>query len=218
LENVSVAALIIRRMGELKLSHLDVVRRMGYVKLEKGKKHLQQILGDADLSEHQLAQLAKALDVNKAVLQTALLETQRQIKIMENEAREKAFRPYLCAMCENSRLDATQVARMTYSYSFVNFGLDYLQKPYSQQLVEAREKVLVHFEGLKGCIPVYGKIRYYILHRSFKEQLDSMLCFDTDGNILEHPEERFRNDPAEQSARYERQRRLRFLRYIFPLE
>jgi hypothetical protein len=194
---MTVSELVLKRMEELDLTKEDIVRRMGYRKIEKGIAHLSAILNGSYLLQHQYAQITRALEVDKETVVQAMLETHRQEVLRETNTRRKAFRPHLCAMCDNRVPSPIFIGGMTYRFRFIYLEPYFMELPAEVQKAEAGKMIREHFAERNGYISGFGRILHYVLRMDFDEKPTDMLFFNTQGEQLLNTDNKLQCYPGE---------------------
>ena len=184
-DTITIAELMKTRMKELGLKRKDLVLRMGYVGINGALRELDRILEGEMPRYDQPSRIVKGLDLDISIVEQSIAETDRRLDNAWKEHERKKFEPHLYAMCENWMPTSVFAAMFSYRLRFIYLDQAFLVLSEPFQLIEVRQKIIQHMVKTRGGTPGFGHFIYFLLRRTFDEELT---YFDIRGDQMKEPE------------------------------
>lgn len=166
-----VDELIRSHLKEHRISRTELVQRMGYSKIAKGLRRLDQIRsGDMKIARQMQERLADGLNLEAEQIDQAIAETERAIATARDAEYRKTFRPHAIILTSN------RIPSPIFPVSL--YRLDRLLRiefeEGSSPVTYARQAQRQLPEG----IPCFGRVTGFMVYYS----PDQVVAFDTTGN------------------------------------
>ncbi len=167
-----IGRLVLDRAQALGVSRTELVRRLGYQKLNNGHRALAGLLLAGKTPPFMAENLAAALKVEQDLIDTVLLATARQrhdearTRILEGERTYRdSFRPHLRVETERQIPSPIFVAALltTARLRIVRLPDKSLTSSEDDQDRIVKEVIVDHYRDQGGQVPAFGAITGYVL-------------------------------------------------------
>lgn len=188
----AIGRLVVHEMDRQNLSKADIVRRLGYMNIQKGMRRLERLM-ETGFEVSILPRLATALGIFQRGIDEALAETDAEIAIESEDARKRAddyeranFRPYILIESDSRIGKPTLFGRLVYE-KLKHIPIAPNVGPLlAEQITSISRVVQEHYVNASGSLETFGAITGYVYRRTF----DDSVRFDTDGRVVNYFEPR----------------------------
>lgn len=181
-----ITKLILDRIKELQINKSELVKRVGYTNTTKGLRRLEHLLQRGWDSGCVLPNLPQALQLPLEQVREALIATESLLDAEKEAACRAAYFPHLWVETEHSVPSKIVFCGILGIHRLKKIALprdfDALT-PEGQQSV-IRGLIRESMERDNGSILFFGRIKWYVLSRSYDEPQASRTVYDIRGNPI----------------------------------
>lgn len=159
-------------LSRLDVSRNELVRRMGYANLEKGRRRLREVeAGELRTARHLSGRLAEALELPLAEVE-AVIEAERDTQARAEEAAYRAsFRPHAVLITERNRPGSVMSG----------MGAGGRRRIDLPDTVKPEGRLAHVLANLPENGTAFGRVTGFVLNRT----PDSAVRYDADGTLVE---------------------------------
>lgn len=193
---LAIESFIRARLLELGLNEEQLLHRLGYRNIRKGRDHLAQVFAGHFDRRMLVQRLPEALELPAGVVRSVIVETGRQIRGNQDAAYRATFQPHAVVLTEQTVPQPIFIAAFIGVARLLRIDFDLATTPdtFLAQALEGLIEKLLEFNprlrdaGLasevvrhRGEIPAFGAPTGIIINYS----PDSAARYDLDGNLIE---------------------------------
>ncbi|MDH7499110.1 MAG: hypothetical protein QHH30_01830 [candidate division NC10 bacterium] len=176
-----IGRLISEAMKSQGMERKDLVKALGYVNLNKGRRNLDACLDGGDCSNYFLMKgLPRALGVDPAKVEEAAQLTRRQ-QAEEAEARERAqFRPHIYIEAKRTHPIFVVVLCSGYRSLYLDVPSDLPSLPEEEQIKRVGQMVREHYASTGGKAHLVGDIQLFVYRQTYEQSI----IFNPEGEVV----------------------------------
>jgi hypothetical protein len=162
----------------------ELVHRLGYSNLNKGRRRLEDFLESGEADPAFIEKLSDALELRLEDISKAMKEDREQKKLLQEKLEREAFKPYVFLLTEERRpLQITMFALAggvgVHKMFLLPDGIQ--EKPWEKQLKIVNDMSKECYRKKKGKVLLFGKITGYLYCPTYDSSYQVGLDGKTDG-------------------------------------
>lgn len=178
-----LAELVGDRMAELKISRVELMKRLGYANPSKGLRRFDEFMATGQSTSHLLKTLPELLGLANIDVEDAAAITRQQIADTEEAAAREQFRPHILVLASwpDGKRFPFFIQAFAYGQKVLHMADGFDKLSSARQVRQVARIVRQHFRENGGKLGVWGTITGYRLQITY----DHSVVLNTDGTIRE---------------------------------